>query len=73
MTIDLSTLSRLLTLSISYIESKMTTPQKTYSSEPETYLSHGWEKCKKQPLVPLGAFASVISLTLKAFSRPARP
>ncbi|KAJ9115959.1 hypothetical protein QFC22_005102 [Naganishia vaughanmartiniae] len=43
----------------------MSTQHQTTTAETEefdTYWTHGWKKCKKQPLVPLGALATCIAL-----------
>ncbi|KAI5449219.1 Respiratory supercomplex factor 1, mitochondrial [Naganishia albida] len=37
-------------------------PQHAEEESHETYWSHGWNKCKKQPLVPLGIVATCIAL-----------
>lgn len=42
----------------------MTTPMPTpTTSEPKlTYIQHGWEKCKREPLVPIFTAATTICL-----------
>lgn len=41
----------------------MTTPMPV-EEQPQgtTYLQHGWEKCKKQPMVPIGVAATTFAL-----------
>ncbi|KLT41885.1 hypothetical protein CC85DRAFT_285974 [Cutaneotrichosporon oleaginosum] len=42
----------------------MTTPMPAENDEPKgmTYLQHGWQKCKEQPMVPIGVAATTFAL-----------
>lgn len=42
----------------------MTTPMPAESDAPKgmTYIQFGWEKCKKQPMVPIGVAATTFAL-----------